>query len=157
MNLKNILKFAVRLMASILTLPGCFFAPRSTPLKTGERVVGFVRENARDIVRQARILFVAGALSVLLVSGCASRGQKLSYGYKWACTGKCEVPFFQADSKCAAQANAVPVSKTDRYEIKYQCLAGEGYNAVRCQLTDPSCKSCNLFDDISRPLPSVCW
>ena len=163
MNLKNILEFFVRLTAAnIFALLGVLIMPLLVPLKAGGRFAEFARGSARDFVRQpARFLLVVGVLSVLLVSGCASRGERLGYGYQWACAGKCDVSFSQADAKCTAQVNAIAVSRFAKYEIKYQCLAGEGYNAVRCELTAPGCTECRLFNAEpgipSRPLPDVCW
>ena len=155
MNLKNIVKFAIRLMAmNILAL-----------LKAGEWLAEFVRENAKFVTPKICILLVAGILPMLFVGGCGMHRQynpprvkatpppkPPTHGYKTICTGKCEIPFHQAVAKCTALANSATVIQRytpsgarildpTRVNIKWDCIAGEGYESVKCVLAeDPDCK-----------------
>ena len=85
------------------------------------------------------VLF-AVLLSALVVGGCATKPR--THGYKWACTGKCDLPLRQASAKCTAQANsAVGTDISYKHSIRDDCLAGEGWEKVRCVLAgDPDCK-----------------
>ena len=106
-------------------------------------------------------LFFIIITGAALLGGCASSRpakpakpavfKPLGHGNKMTCTGKCDIPFRQADAKCTAQANAayVPITynksgarniSVARIIIKQNCLAGEGYEEVDCIMAeDPDC------------------